>query len=247
MHDFQDSGRVGPTDPIPVGFGARVADAYAPAEQAARSRAEWYGLLAGICHRPVGDDVVAAFGAVARRTEEMLGVEVAADWLAFSVAPDATAARQDYAALLKVPGGRYATPNESVWADTVDVEGSPRPKGLLMGPATVDMKARWRKIGREANPGSGELPDYLGMELHYLECLCTMEAEAWADEDAARARYLLDQQRSFLDDHVRRWVGMVGAKITTCASGDFFRGFGRVVPAFIEEDRQLLGVLLAPV
>lgn len=246
MHVFPDSSQILPGDALPTPFLAKVAAEYSPPAEFARTRAGWYGLLTGLCHAPAPGDVLEKVTApeMLDQVSLLLGAEAAAPWREVAAAPDRAAIRKDFYALFKTPGPRYLTPNESVWADAVDVEGNPRPKPLLMGPSTVDAARRWERIGHTLERTSGELADYIGLELHFMEQACALEAEAWERDKPAAARFLLDQQRAFLDDHLGRWLRPLCSRMAEHALDPFYRGLGRVMPAFVAMDRSMLKLLL---
>lgn len=246
MVPFVDSSRVRPADALPGAFLGRVASEYSPAEPLARTRAGWYGLLAGVCHAPPPAAVLEAItsGRLVGQVASLLGPAAAEPWRTMQEAPDLHAIRRDFQVLFRVPGPRYLTPNESVWADATDIEGEPRPKKLLMGPSTVDTLRRWKRIGHEIERRSGELADYIGLELHLLEQLCVLEAQAWERDRPEVVRFLLDQQRAFIDDHLNRWLEPLCERMEKNAQDPFYRGLARVMPAYVAMDRATLGSLL---
>ncbi len=246
MISFPDSSSVRAQDTLPGEFLARVAAEYSPPEQLARTRASWYGMLAGVCHAPPPPAVLEAIasGMLVEQVSSLLGADVAEPWRALAPAPNPIAIRQDFQALFRVPGPRYLTPNESVWADSTDIEGNPRPKKLLMGPSTLDTIRRWKRIGHEIERSSGELADYIGLELHLLEQLCVLEADAWERQRPEVVRFLLDQQRAFIDDHLGRWLEPLCERMGKNARDPFYRGVARVMPTYVAMDRATLGSLL---
>lgn len=242
---FPNSSRVPTGQPAPKAFLDRAATIYTPQDAFARTRAGWYGLFAGCCHAPPSKAVREAVtsGVLARDVSALMGPAAAAPWTELEA--DEGAIRRDFFALFKVAGPRYLRPNESVWTDTVDVEGNPRPKPLLMGPATVDAQKRWDRIGLAIERSSGELADFIGLELHFVEQLCVLEAEAWDRARPGMARFLLDQQRAFVEDHLDRWVRPLCATMEASAQSQFYKGLARVLPSFLDLDRATMRALLA--
>ncbi len=54
-------------------------------------------------------------------------------------------------------------------------------------------------------PISGQ-EDHVAVEIEFLSYLCEQEAAHWTSEAGESARLLRRQQRSFLDDHLGRWL-----------------------------------------
>ena len=236
------SARVALSDDVPQEFLDTVNEIYSPPESFARKRGDWWGLLAACCLAPPTEHFFESVDSNQLRSEleQMLDEDVASPFVELVEPFDRELAKRDFNALFKAPGSRYLLPNESVWVDKTDVEGNRRNKPLLMGPATVDAARRYRLFSIEIDPVAGELPDYIGLELLFMEQLCAIEVGAWAAEDHRLARFVLDQQRSWLDDHLLRWVEELCAQMELSAESSLFVGLSRFIPAFCLVERAVL-------
>ncbi len=77
--------------------------------------------------------------------------------------------------------------------------------GLLGGTVTEQVAARYRQIGYVADTAVAS-PDHISQELGALAHLCQAEADAWEDDRPHVARQMQARQRTFLGEHLLRWL-----------------------------------------
>lgn len=76
---------------------------------------------------------------------------------------------------------------------------------MLSGPVTEAVVATYQQAG--FLPTLRDVPaDHVGHELGLLAFLCGAEADAWEDDETGQAQRMRTMQRSFLDDHLLRWL-----------------------------------------
>lgn len=109
------------------------------------------------------------------------------------------ALREEFFALLAVPGERYLAPFESVWCD----RDESRPEGLLAGPSTSSVARFYARHGVTLD--AREMPDHLGCELSFLASL----------DD-------LDVARSFAREHPARFVEALAAAAARDGEARFY-------------------------
>ena len=119
----------------------------------------------------------------------------------------------------------------------------PKPpfEGVYLGEDENDLKALesvarfYSKHGVAPAENAGNRPDYIGLELGFLQFLCEQQAEAWekGDEKQARESHLAEQD--FLKDHLGRWGAIFCARVIEEAKTDFYRGFAHLTKGMIEE------------
>ncbi len=143
-----------------------------------------------------------------------------------------SALKQEYARLF-ITGPRVpAPPYESVYR--LDVKGGER--GLLMGPAAVDVLGEFQEAGLEITPGSGDLPDHIAVELEFMYYLSSREVEAWQAQERDNALLWQSRQRAFVQEHMARWVPAFSAAVIRSTQVDFYRALARLTQAFIERE-----------
>lgn len=88
----------------------------------------------------------------------------------------------------------------------------------------ADVAGFYRAFGVAVSSEHRALPDFIGTELEFMGLLCRKQAlarvEGWADREQVAG----DAQRSFLHDHLGRWVGAFASELRRAASpaGELF-------------------------
>lgn len=77
--------------------------------------------------------------------------------------------------------------------------------GLLGGPVTMAVQGRYEQVGFVPAADSASI-DHVGLELALLAFLAGAEADAWADGLTDTAQAIDARQRTFLADHLLRWL-----------------------------------------
>ncbi len=97
-------------------------------------------------------------------------------------------------------------------------------KRLLMQAPSIAVKKVYTENGYAPEGGtSNEPPDHLAVELRYLAFILEGAAEALACEDTHTAQLFLEQEKEFLDKHLRLWVPSFCEEVRARAATDFFK------------------------
>lgn len=162
-------------------------------------------------------------------------------WCAGARLPESLSAlQQEYMDLFAVPGARYVTPFEDVYAGA-DGDG---PRGPLLGPRAVEILRMYRACGMEVDRSCRELPTHIGVELSFMALLCLREATASADsqesEETGQAppcrAFYRTLQRQFVEDHLEVWFPLLQRQIEARASSGFYPALTELTAAFLKQD-----------
>jgi TorA maturation chaperone TorD len=80
-------------------------------------------------------------------------------------------------------------------------------------------------------------PDYIGVELDFMRFLCIKEQEAWERKRLDSVYEVLDEENSFLINHLGLWISIFCEKMAKEAREDFFIGIARLTTGLVEYDR----------
>jgi DMSO reductase family type II enzyme chaperone len=75
--------------------------------------------------------------------------------------------------------------------------------------------------------------DHVAVELEFLSFLCDREAAAWAMDAPDEARQLRRRQRTFLDDHLGRWLAEFCQRVRDAAPGTFYAALAALTDAWL--------------
>jgi len=217
----------------------------------AEARGVGYGFLAGAFRAPPDAAMLArlATDAFLEDAKSLFGETAPVGLVTFCAEHSsddlASAVRQDFMDLLKVPGGRYVTPYESVFRDEREVEGE-RVRGLLMGKPAIDVQ-KWYRLGAfDVAEGYDELPDHIALELAYVGALCGREREFQAAGDEVRLTRALEMERDFLAGHLCRWIDLLAERVEAKAATPYYGAVARMASSIVHDDLEALEKLLGP-
>ncbi len=218
----------------------------------APARQRVYSFLGDAFSSPPSAERLAAVRAeeFLRAAAGLFGEEVLAPLREYAKAAQETAesqrqAQQEFMDLFKVPGARYVMPYESVFRDTREVAGQ-EVKGLLMGPAAVDVQKWYRLAALEISGEYKDLPDHICLELSYLAHLCVKEQEFASAGAEAKLTRAWQMQRDFLAAHIVPWIGNLRDKIREKSQHPFYRAVADMAVEFTKRDLATLEGLLGP-
>ncbi|MCL5075834.1 MAG: molecular chaperone TorD family protein [Chloroflexi bacterium] len=146
----------------------------------------------------------------------------------------------EYTRLFVGPG--CVSPYQSVYTDSGGLRdsglGYPSPagpvKGLLWGDSTVAARQQYLEAGLEV---SEELPpDHIGLELQFMQHLCSREAESWNLGDVEAAIACLERQRKFLSQHLSPWVVLFCGKVKGSTRHPFYAAMADLTADFVCSD-----------
>jgi TorA maturation chaperone TorD len=79
-----------------------------------------------------------------------------------------------------------------------------------------------------------EREDHVAVELEFLSFLCGREAESWSNVLPDMARQLRRQQKSFLDDHLGRWLAEFCQRVQTRTQSNAYQGLALLADAWLK-------------
>ena len=115
----------------------------------------------------------------------------------------------------------------------VTPEGGPRPpyESLYVGDAqeiaALSINRFYRQNGFKVQEGVGQPPDYIGIELAFMELLLK-EGEA-----------TFETQKDFFNKHLSKWGTLYADEMIKFARTDFWRGIGHLLKCFLEEEAEV--------
>ncbi len=97
----------------------------------------------------------------------------------------------------------------------------------------------YRKAGLQVSDQNFERMDYIGVELAFMAELCAREAAALETGQKDDYQALLTLEQEFLNNHLLKWAGDYCGQMIALARTEFFRGFGYLIRAFLQEEKEL--------
>lgn len=150
---------------------------------------------------------------------------------------------QDFHDLFMVPGEKYCTPYEAVYADKRFI-GDTIVGNLLMGPSTVAVQKFFKRVGFEVSKDYKELYDYIGLELEFMALLCEKE-ENTIDNTPHAISSILKMEMEFVSDHLSKWIPAFTEKLISNAQTNFYKSIGLITNAFIYDEAMYLTDIMA--
>ncbi len=106
---------------------------------------------------------------------------------------------------------------------------------LLFGEATKKVMDEYGAF--EVGPlgqYEGEPPDHIGLELAFMQFLCTQEAEGWKKGDEDRVQNAVTAQERFLSEHLGSWIGSLHEKVSARDETGFYSAVIEITRGWIE-------------
>lgn len=107
-----------------------------------------------------------------------------------------------------------------------------------IGASALEVKNCYRKAGLLPNDTVVEPPDYLCVELDFMNQLCRREQAQWSS--ASDVTETVANQEEFLRDHMGSWIGEFCSHAGKHAVTDFYRGFLIILDRFVRIDLEYL-------
>jgi len=144
----------------------------------------------------------------------------------------------DHARLFVGPYKLLAPPYESTYMENSS--------GL-----TSESAREIRKLYREEGLDMAikDMPDHLIVELEFLHFLMCRQVQAACDSDPEAANRYSDKRRSFVENHLGRWISDFAGEVEKHAKTDFYKTLARLTESLVQgehtlahsERRELLG------
>jgi DMSO reductase family type II enzyme chaperone len=142
----------------------------------------------------------------------------------------------DYARLFVGPFSLLAAPYGSVY-----IEG----QRLLMGNSTADVQKRYQNAGLGIAPDFKDAPDHISAELEFMHFLIFKEIEAIRKEDANDFTIFLNNQQSFLEQHLCAWISAFANNVVSNAQTSFYQNLAKATEAFVKYDYLMVSSILS--
>ncbi len=136
--------------------------------------------------------------------------------------------------------GRHISAHESIFAE---VDGD---SGGHWGAVTAEVKKFIEATGIEYEPQYDGLPDHISVELEFMGKLADWEADKWMKEDSENAKYCLNIQKKFIEEHLLNWVPAFCRQVIDSADKPFYREMARLTNEFLGFDHNSLDLTPAP-
>jgi len=94
------------------------------------------------------------------------------------------------------------------------VSSGPAAQGWFLG----QLAKEYAEAGVTPSPHSGEPGDHAAVELEFMGYLCSMEGEAWEQEDLSQAVQALRRQERFLQEHLTGYLPGVSRSVGCCSA-----------------------------
>jgi TorA maturation chaperone TorD len=143
--------------------------------------------------------------------------------------------RWDYTRLFIGPGKVPAPPWESVYRDVEHRHFSKE---------TLEVRDAYRKYDLVAKNFGREPDDHVGLELDFLHRLSEMAKQRAQEADQAGVIDILKAQKTFLEDHVLKWVPVWTRDVANSAKTDFYRGMAQLLDTYLDLDHEIIEELL---
>jgi hypothetical protein len=110
----------------------------------------------------------------------------------------------------------------------------------------ADIAGFYRAFALGPAEGQPEIEDHIGAELEFMSALTLKEAWAIAENQPEALEITQVAERTFLRDHLARWVPGFAARVTAAATLGFHPAAAVLLEAWLAAECARLGVTAAP-
>lgn len=129
-----------------------------------------------------------------------------------------------------------ATPKATPWESTYRSRSQ-----ALFRQETLDVRNAYRAQGFLPAAYPKVADDHIALELGFLAALAGRAVDAHEAGDAEGAAVSEEASRSFLDEHVLKWVGAYADDLAREGAGTLYESLAHLLSALVVRDRELLG------
>lgn len=137
-------------------------------------------------------------------------------------------------ALFALPSAHL--PHEAVYLDN---------EKRLGGKFTISVRQFYEKAGADVLDSCIEMPDHIGMELEFMAFLCKTEKDLRKYGDKEGLNNCIYLQKTFLDEHLLKWVYDCCEKIAEKAQLGFYKGIAYLIIEFMNSEKEYIEELYA--
>ena len=139
--------------------------------------------------------------------------------------------RGDYTRLFIGPMELPAPPWESVYLSR---------DRLLFQKETMEVRRVYRKFGYVPTNYPHEADDHLGLELDFMFRLASRTKEEFNQGKLDSTLELLQEQATFLENHLLEWVPELTEDILHAAETSFYQGMAKILHGYLQQDREVI-------
>ena len=110
----------------------------------------------------------------------------------------------------------------------------------------ADLAGFYRAFGLEIANGANGRPDHIAAECEFMSALCSKEAYAQAQGDETNAEICRDAERTFLRDHLARWLPALTHRVQEADADGFFGALARFADAFVTDECSIFDIHAGP-
>ena len=100
----------------------------------------------------------------------------------------------------------------------------------------ADLAGFYRAFGMEIAGEANGRPDHITVECEFMSALCAKEAYAYARRDEGNAEICLDAERTFLRDHLARWLPAFARHVEEADGDGLYAALARFADAFVKAE-----------
>lgn len=142
----------------------------------------------------------------------------------------------EHTSLFVLAGDRL--PHEAVYLDS---------EKRLGGRITISVRQFYENAGANIAESCIEMPDHIGMELEFMGFLCKMEKGLRLNVDSMALRKCIELQKTFLEEHLLKWVYPCCEKIIEHATYSFYKAIAHLIIEFMKDEEVYIPHLYANV
>lgn len=110
----------------------------------------------------------------------------------------------------------------------------------------ADVSGFYRAFGMEPADGADGRPDHITAECEFMSVLCTKESHARAVDEPEHAEVAIKAQRSFLRDHLARWLPAFAHAVQEADSAGLYGALARFAGGFFKGECQRFEIHAGP-
>lgn len=201
----------------------------------AEEREKAYRFLAGLCLKPPLDSLIAMIregsilSVIPEDSEGYTEMERFVKNEAAKIPNIKDEMEAEHTALFVLPSG--VLPHEAVYLDK---------ERKLGGKVTISVRHFYEKAGLIVDEKCIEMPDHLGMELEFMGHLCKIERDLWDGSESIALQKCIYFQKTFLDEHLQKWVYTCCEKIIEKSKYSFYKAIAYWIIEFIKKEEEYI-------
>ncbi len=208
----------------------------------AQQRSSIYGFLARVYRKELTSEMLAQIKAPGFK-EVLSDLEVKLGDEFYSVSDEELIENLavEYTRLFLGPG-RHISPHESIHYERDDGDW-----GSLWGASTVEVKKFVESLGLKYKESDRSIPDHISVELELMQKIIEKEEQAWSMKNVKDALHYLKIEKTFMDDHLSKWIPQFSDKIINEAELSFYREMAGITAKFIDIEAEDISCYIAEV